>query len=167
MPGSIDFIATYGIGPTYELFEDDPVPDTVPEMREAFPGSINAQGSLTNDGEVAILYQWDQASDLVVDLDYVLWGDKAESVDKTGISIDGPDVNVSDSAFEPDTPQATQDVIATSAHAAGAGWGRVDLTEGTENDASGNGVTGHDETSENLSATFDERTASPGAPTAP
>jgi hypothetical protein len=132
-------------------------------MREAFVGSISGQGSLTNDGEVVILYLWDQSSDLVMDLDYVLWGDKAESVDKTGISIDGPDVDVVDSPFANDTPEASQDVVALTAHAAGSGWSRIDMTEGTEASTNGNGSLGHDETSENLSNTFAERISSPGA----
>ena len=82
--GSDNFFSTYSISPTYELYEDGS-PDGIPDMREALAGSINNQGGLTNGGEVVILYHWDGASDLVTDLDYVVWVDKNEAVDKTGV----------------------------------------------------------------------------------
>lgn len=91
LAGSDGFFAEYGINPDYELFEDGVGPDAIPDMREGLPGSINGQGGLTNGGEVAILFTWDGQSDLVADLDYTMWGDNAEAVDKTGVSIDGPD----------------------------------------------------------------------------
>jgi len=34
LPGSQAFSAAYGINPTYELYEDDPGPDGIPDMRE-------------------------------------------------------------------------------------------------------------------------------------
>ena len=44
-------------------------------------------------GEVVILYTWDGASDLVQDIDYAVWGDKVEGVDKSGVGVDGPDAD--------------------------------------------------------------------------
>ena len=102
MSGSGGFFAEYGMDPDYELFEDG-IPDGVPDMLEALPGSIGGQGGLTNGGEVAILYTWDGLADLVQDLDYTMWGDTAEAVDKTGISIDGPDGDVIPSSYLADT----------------------------------------------------------------
>ena len=159
--GSDGFFAIYGADPTYELFEDDPSPDSIPDMREALPGSINGQGGLTNGGEIVILYTWDGASDLVQDLDYVLWGDKAEAVDKTGVLIDGPDAGTETSAYLNDTAVAAQDVTSTASHLSGNSFTRTDKDEGTEVPTGGNGLTGNDETSENLSTTFAEVATTP------
>jgi len=164
MTGSVDFFSVYGSYPTYELF-DDGTANGEQVMREGIAGSINGQGGLTNGGEVVILFYWDGASDLVTDVDYVVWGDKDEAVDKTGVVIDGPDADADTSAYLPDTAIASQDVIETGAHAFGVSWQREDLTEGTEATSGGNGVNGEDETSENLSATWCRFTPTPGAAT--
>lgn len=156
LAGSTDFNAEYGILPTYELYEDDVAPDAVPDMREALPGSINGQGGLTNAGEVVVLYHWNGESDLVQDVDYALWGDKDEAVDKTGVSIDGPDADSDPSTYLPDTPIAAQDVVAGGAHPFGESFLRSDLSEGAETPTGGNGVTGDDEMSEDLSLTWGE-----------
>ncbi len=172
LAGSIGFTATYGIAPTYELFEDDVAPDAIPDMVEALPGSINGQGGLSNSGEVVVLFTWDGATDLVADLDYAVWGDKAEAVDKTGIAVDGPDADAVASAYLNDTAIASQDVIAPGSHAFGNSWQRVDFSEGTEVKTGGNGalsggIGGHDETSEDLSATWSEAAPSPGSDVPP
>ena len=161
--GSDAFLANFGIDPTYELFEDAVVADGIPDMREALPGSINGQGGLSNSGEVVILYTWDGVSDLVQDIDYGLWGDKAEAVDKTGVSIDGPDPDAIASTYLADTIIPSQDVIFGGSHASGDSFQRVDFTEGAETQSGGNGLTGSDETSEDLSATWSLAAATPGA----
>ncbi len=145
-----NFFGDYGVNPTYELNESD----ATPNMREAVAGSINNQGGLSNAGEFLVLYYWDGASDLVQDIDYVVWGDQNEAVDKSGITI-------GTSTYANDTPIISQDVIDTGAHTFGMAWQRTDLTEGTETLSGGNGVTGHDETSENTSATFAEGNPDP------
>ena len=161
--GSDNFFTEYGGNPTYELYEDGAGPDAIPDMREALPGSINNQGGLTNNGEVVILYYWDGSTDLVIDLDYAVWGDKAEAVDKTGVSIDGPDADADTSAYLNDTVIGSQDVVYTDAHAYGSSWQRADLSEGNETKTGGNGADGHDETSEDLSNTWCENTPTPNA----
>ncbi|MEE8522911.1 MAG: lamin tail domain-containing protein, partial [Thermoanaerobaculia bacterium] len=161
--GSDDFFATYGFDPTYELFEDGVGADGVVDMREALPGSISSQGGLSNSGEVVILYTWDGASDLVQDIDYGLWGDAAEAVDKTGISVDGPDADAIASTYLADTAIAIQDVISGGSHASSDSFQRIDFTEGVESQSGGNGVTGSDETSEDLSITWSVAAATPGA----
>src|SRR6056297_3610583 len=160
--GSEGFFAEYGVQPDYELFEDGIAADPVPDMREALTGSVNGQGGLTNSGEVVVLYFWDGASDLVTDLDYVLWGDKAEAVDKTGVSIDGPDADLLATAYQADTAITAQDVVSAGAHLAGESFARVDFDEGTETTTGGNGVGGADETSENLSVTWAVGAPTPG-----
>jgi len=168
LAGSDDFSTEYGIDPTYELFEDGGGADGIPDMREALPGSINDQGGLSNSGEVVILYTWDGASDLVQDIDYALWGDAAEAVDKTAIGVDGPDAGGDLSFYLADTAIVSQDVISGGSHASGDSFQRVDFSEGAEIQSGGNGVTGSDETSEDVSATWQLLAVSPGAaPPAP
>jgi len=163
LAGSDDFFAEYGFDPTYELYEDGAA-DAVPNMREASPGSINNQGGLTNSGEVVILYTWDGESDLVQDIDYALWGDADEAVDKTGVGIDGPDADGDQSFYAPDTAVAIQDVILPAAHPSGESFQRTDFAEGAETQVGGNGITGSDETSEDLSVTWGTQAPTPGAP---
>ncbi len=169
--GSIAFLATFGVLPTYETAEDDIVPDAIPEMLEATPGSLGTdfQGGLTNFGEVVVLLYWDGESDLVQDLDYVVYGDKVEAIDKTGVAIDGPDVDTDTSTYADDTAIIDQDGAvagATGGHAGGNSWQRQHLSEGSEIRTGGNGVTGNDEMSENVSFTWVDDVATPNAPAA-
>ncbi len=155
------FLTTYsGITPTYELYDTD---SSIPDMREALPGSINSQGGLTNSGEMVILYYWDGLSDLVQDVDYVVWGDKAEGIDKSGVSIDGPDANNTPSTYLNDTPIASQiSVSADQPHQFGETIQRLVILEYDEITIGGNGITGHDETSENLAKSFQVDLPNPG-----
>ncbi|MEM7113296.1 MAG: ExeM/NucH family extracellular endonuclease [Chloroflexota bacterium] len=165
--GSDDFFAEYGVNPTYELYEDGGSADGIPDMREARSGSIDTSSpsGLTNGGEIIILYYWDGNSDLVTDLDYLVWGDKDEAVDKTGVSIDGPDADSDASTYLADTAIASQDPVDTGSHEFGASWQREDNSEGAETKSGGNGADGHDETSEDLSNTWCENTPTPNRPT--
>ncbi len=158
--GSDAYQLAYGIMPDYELYEDG-MADGVPDMLEAFSGSIAGQGALS-DGEVAILYYWDGMTDLVADLDYVVWGDRNEAVDKTGVMIDGPDADMVASGYMNDTAIAEQAVIDSLPHVDGESWQRADLTEGLEIDSGGNGLEGHDETSEPFRLTWGAGTPTPG-----
>ncbi|VAW45545.1 Extracellular ribonuclease precursor [hydrothermal vent metagenome] len=164
LAGSDGFFSTFGEIPTYELFEDAVSADAIADMREATTGSINDQGGLTNSGEVVVLFHWDGLTDLVQDLDYVVWGDKAEAIDKTGVAIDGPDVDLVTSSYLADTAIGSQITVATGAHIDGNSWQRIDLTEGVEVQSGGNGIDGSDETSENTDFTFGDDTATPNAP---
>ncbi len=163
LAGSDAFFVEYGIDPTYELYEDGAGADSIPDMREATAGSINNQGGLTNGGEIVVLYYWDGASDLVTDLDYVVWGDTNEAFDKTGVALDGPDADTDTSAYQNDTPLGSQIIINSDAHEFGNSWQRDDYTEGAEVKIGGNGAEGHDETSEDLNNTWCENTPTPNA----
>jgi predicted extracellular nuclease len=160
--GSEAYNSTYGTDPTYELYEDAAAADAVPDMREGLPGSINNQGGLTNSGEVAILFYWDGESDLVTDLDYVIWGDTNEAVDKTGISIDGPDADDIASTDADDTALENQVLVSASGHANGDSFQRQDIAEGNELSRNGNGVNGDDETSEDVNNTWCISTSTAG-----
>ncbi|MFZ0390375.1 MAG: endonuclease/exonuclease/phosphatase family protein, partial [Calditrichia bacterium] len=157
LAGDSAFHAFYGIEPTYELHEDGAAafPD-VPDMREAAPGSVNGQGGLTNSDEVIVLYYWDGYSDLVRDADYVIYDDAGmvpeEAVDKTGVLIDGPDPDAGQSAYLPDTPVIQQRPAPVSGY--GLSTQRIDFSEGAQPPTGGNGISGADETGENLDQTF-------------
>ncbi len=155
--GSMGFKERYGLDPHIELWEDNDPPDNVPDMRDARPGSINGTENpgLSNSGEVVILFYWDGESPLVVDMDYVVWGDKAEGVDKSGVTIRG-------GTYLNDTAIASQD-ITSPANPVGGAFVRQDDSEGTQTATGSNGVGGRDETSENLSVTFEE-VADPSPP---
>ncbi len=161
--GSTDFNAVYGVDSTYELYEDGASPDAIPDLLEATAGSINNQGGLSS-GEVAVLYSWDGATDLVQDIDYVLWGDKVEAIDKTTVAIDGPDVGTINGTYLDDTAISNQAVISANQHPGGMSWQRnVPLNEGIETQAGGNGINGSDETSEDLNNTFYTASPTPNA----
>ena len=176
--GSIAFNTAFGQDPTYELYEDNGTADSVQDMRHATPNSIATPSNstrpsgLTSSGEVVILYHWD-LTDLVQDIDYVMWGDTDEAVDKSGVSIDGPDGDIDPSSYLNDTAILSQSIVFGLAHASGKSWQRIDMTEGTETQSGGNGITDSDETSENLDTTFTEADVTPNAayvappPTAP
>ena len=154
------FFSTYAQNADYELISSDP---SVADMREALPGSIDPNSTLTNNGEVIILYYWNGQDDLVKDVDYVVWGDKAEAVDKSGISIDGPDADTIPSTYQNDTSISLQQSVSTAEpHAQGESSRRINLIESGEVTSGGNGITGHDETSENLSASFIAGPPNPG-----
>ena len=162
LAGSEAFFLEYGIEADFELWEDGDGSDSVYDMREAFTGSISDQGGLTNSGEFVALIEWDGESDLVTDHDYAIWGDTAEAVDKTGVSIDGPDADTDASTYADDTAIADQDIISATTHASGNSYQRVDMTEGAQVTTGGNGATGGDETSEDLSNTWTEAAVTPG-----
>ena len=162
-----DFMNYYTVQPTYELFDTD---ISIPDMREARPGSINNQGSLAVSDEVIILYYWDGLSDLVRDADYVIYDDNGEipneAVDKTGVSIDGPDPDTLHSNYLPDTPISNQ--VSALSPEYGYSSHRFDFTEGSQIMSGGNGVTSANETSEDLNNTFTTNSLpSPNAPWKP
>ncbi len=155
------YVTTYGTNPTYELYETSAA---IPNMREALSGSIDGGSTLSNSGEVIILYYWNGQTDLVSDIDYYLWGDKAEAVDKTGISIDGPDGDSVTSTYLNDTPIASQAVSSDAApHAFGESSQRINLVEAGETQTGGNGINGHNETSEALASSFSAAVPNPGS----
>ena len=169
--GAAAFVRGFGRKPAYEVVlpagGDDPA---VPNMLPAFTGSVNADPTLSNSGESVVLYYWNGQTDLVTDMDYVLWGSPENPtspgnpssyvVDKTGISVDGPDGDATPTGYLPETPWSGQDSVATT-HSPGEAFRRTDFTEGLQATTGGNGVEGSDETSENLAATWTVGPASP------
>ncbi len=161
--GSGDFQTAYGHLPDYELYEEGLAPDSVPEMVEAFPGSIGrglgSSGTnvpdLASVGESVVLFSWNGLTDLVQDLDYALWGTSSlYRVSKTGVRIDGPDAGSDSTTYLADTEVTLQKAIATTVHAFGNSFQRLSTDEGTEAATGGNGLTGHNEMNEQLNLTW-------------
>ena len=167
--GSNAYSAAYGRLPDFELFEDGATPDAVPELVEVFPGSIHAgtlvggtnTPSLTDNAESLVLYRWDGASDLVQDVDFVRWGVAAT----TSILFDKTGVTVGSSTYAADTPVASQQTVSATTLAFGSAYARNNADEGAESTAGGNGLTGHNETSENFPVTW--HTVAQAPPLAP
>jgi len=141
---------------------------TVPDMDTLYVGS---QARL-EPFDLVILFYWDGQSDLVKDVDYVMWGSfQGKFIDKTGISIDGPDADTLATAFLADTPTSKQSFFIT-VPGNGKSLERVNFFESGEIQSGGNGLTGHDETSEPIAQNFTEQVnpnpgvgpAAPGAP---
>ena len=153
-----NYTSEYGFEPDY-LVRADGSPSQ--NMRPGIGSSVGSDPTLSNAGEVVVLFFWDGQSDLVVDIDYLVWADDFENFDEY---TDKTDVTVGSSPFLPDTPQAEQDFL--SGHSAGKSFQRIDLDEGTEKKQGGNGLVGHDETSEDVSNTFTVSDPTPGLATA-
>ena len=123
----------------------------------ASAGLTGPSGGNFGSGEMVCLLSWDGVVDLVQDVDLVNYGNASATntaVNKSpGQGI--PDVKV-DSAFDNDSTESTfqddsSDLFQLDHRAPlGASIERVDFTEGAEKDAGGNGVAGHDETSEDF-----------------
>lgn len=118
--------------------------------------SSTAGSTLTNAGEPIVLFQWDGASDRVTDVDIMIAGTPSAAnvlVNKSGIAIDGPDADSAATAYLTDAFT----LPSQSAPASGRSTKRVALESDTNeiHAGAGNGVAGHDETSEMLGLTWD------------
>lgn len=146
-----------------QLFEttQDGAADGVPDMinHASAPRAL----SLTNGGEPAILFYWDGQSDLVQDVDIVVWLNAAQVVNKTSRSWDGPDADASATPFHAEAAQITS---LGAAAANTVSLQRTTSVETGETASNGNGITGHDETGElwGAGSTWSVAADSPGLP---
>ena len=111
-----------------------------------------------------ILFYWDGQSDLVKDVDYIPWGLSAFNsvwMDKSGVQIDGPDADSQTSAYADDLPKAQQKAI--SSIPSGESLQRNGVDEIDEVTTGGNGITGHDEATENWQLSFKTAAPTPGS----
>ncbi|MBT3252674.1 MAG: hypothetical protein HN995_02045 [Candidatus Marinimicrobia bacterium] len=140
MARNSDFETTYGSSPDLSLKDD---------MLDAETGTSTIGGSpnvkLDNTSESLILFHWDGVSSTVEDVEYLVWGTdsttaSAHTLDKSLIA-----------GYAADTPVENQSFMTT--HLDGSKLIR-NGEEGTETISGGNGITGHDETSENLADTW-------------
>lgn len=139
------FNATYGSQPTYSLKDH-----TIATVYSS--GTV----SLTDAGEIIVLFQWDGMSDLVYDVDMMLAG--ASSVGANGlVSKSGLGQGASNYA-------ADENTIAPQASSPGSGKSTKRIASETGNetqDGTGNGITGDDETSEDTSTSWDSTFTAP------
>lgn len=149
----------YGEAPDFDILNTGTgTPMTIPPN-----GYVGSAPGLTNGDEVVVLFYWNGSTDVVYDVDYALWGDDTtRRVVKDGISLDGPDAGSTPTPYLNDTPAASQSSISLGAHAIGESYQRTSMTETGEVASGGNGLAGHDETSEDLAATWVEATPTPG-----
>ncbi len=152
-----NFTTTYGMAPTFALSGG-----TMTTL------STNGVASLTNTGELVVLFRWDGTSDLVNDVDILLAGVPTVAnslVDKSGVTLDGPDTNVTSTAYKTDA--RTLAAQATTP-ASGKSTQRIALETGYETQTgAGNGLYGDDETSENSAMTWDTTYSVPTPGTIP
>jgi uncharacterized repeat protein (TIGR01451 family) len=152
------FEATFGFKADFELHGTDA---GTPDMIETYAGSIGASAGLTNSGENAVIFYWDGASDLVLDVDMTNLGTPSSTNDignKTGLSVDGPDADVITTTYAIDgytMPQQATDP--------GFGFStkRILPEAGFEVSGGGNGLTGDDETTEQIGTTWDSTYTAP------
>jgi hypothetical protein len=158
------FLGAYGSAPDYDLIGSG----TGTSMEIPANGFVGSNAGLTNGAETVTLFYWDGISDLVLDSDYAQWGtDQTRRVFKNGISLDGPDAGSTPSGYLDETPPDQQDSISPDAHPDGESYQRIDFNEGSEILSGGNGIDGHDETSENLSVTWTTANVGPGSAQTP
>lgn len=143
------FHDTWGFYPDFDM-------DVGDVNAPAMSGEAGASPGLSNGNEMLVLFIWNSPSDLVGDSDYVVYGTTDDAMDKSGVMV-------GDSTYADETAVGDQDPA--TAPPSASSLARCDIHEGLETLFGGNGMTGHDETSENLSATF--QVVSPPTPGAP
>jgi hypothetical protein len=113
----------------YELIPGCPF---APDMVRVGATAPLADAVLDDAHGFVALFRWDGASDLVCDEDYVCWGAGGAlgRVDRTGVSVDGPDLDAIPTVYRDDTPAAEQHACA--APPAGSGLHRTDAPEAGE-----------------------------------
>ncbi len=132
-----------------QIFEVSVDADTVPDLVNVNLTAFDL--SLTNGGEGVILYYWDGSSDLVSDVDHVCWVDTAELINKTGIVV-GTSAYLADAGGAVAAPDAPQ----------GSSLQRIHGIETAEVGTGGNGITGHDESTEDWDSSFVIDAPTPG-----
>jgi len=144
------FNTAYGANPTYSIADATLTITT----SSGTPG-------LTDSGEIVVLFAWDGTSALVKDVDIMLAGAPTPNnglVSKSGMT-QGSGTYATDAETIANQP---------SAPAAGTSTKRIAVETGHETQAgTGNGITGHDETSENTAVTWDTTFTAPTPGTIP
>jgi len=121
-------------------------------VADMIPWGSNPDGTLSmaNNGECVGLVTWDGASDLVADVDWVCWLTTTYIPNKDvdyPFGFDGPDADYDPSFYAEDRANGVPAPDAPE----GSSIHRTSLIEKGEVTSGGNGVTGHDETSEDWS----------------
>lgn len=141
--------------------------EPVAEPMEIFADNLATPIRIGDASEVIVLFHWDGAADLVTDVDIVHIGNEAVDPgaedglpNKTDQSIDGPDPDDRAGSYLPDSASMLPMTIRNS-----GSYQRMALEGDSETDSGGNGVGGHDETSEDTQRTWiqdNETLSNPG-----
>lgn len=154
-----DYVDEYGELPTFTIRQG--VSGATPMIPIVIPAT-GGTSLITDSGEMLALFQWDGLSDLVRDVDIVVGGlnpDINNRLAPKGV-VDGPDPDLIPSAYLPDAL-----TIGDMARDAGGSqtYKRIAHEDGHELASDGNGILGHDETSEQIRMTWDSG-SSPATP---
>ena len=152
------FREKFGKAADFEIAGTDP--DT-PDLNARYVGS---NPTLEFTRGMVVLFTWDGNSDLVQDVDYIPWGLLPFSsywMDKGGVSVDGPDADATPSTYKDDLAVSQQK--APTAPTGGLSLQRLGITEINETATDGNGLTGHNEATEDWQQSFVATTPSPGS----
>ena len=163
MPGQVVVIAfryaafqsVFEQVPDYAL-RDAPIEQAMVDPTGSF---IGTSVSLTNSGESVTLLFWDGITDLVTDVDMVMVGTLGMDTsnlpaDKTGQRVDGPDPGDEGTFYQPDAYSLG---LMLGGAPNGLSHKRLLLEDHFErHNGDGNGIGGDDETSEDLSRTWDD-----------
>lgn len=134
------FYAQYGYQPDLSLFED--MEDAVEGLTTiSYGNNFFEWDILGNDAEVLILFYWDGVSSLVQDVDYFLWGNTTHAVDKTGVLSYQNDIAVENQ--HPIRAYSNSNIVDSM-------YVRVSTDEVEEIQIHGNGITEHNEMSEDF-----------------
>ena len=148
--GIADFVVAGATGP--KAMRDLANPQYIP-IASSF-----GSGGLTNGGEGIVLFFWDGQSDLVQDVDMVATTTGTTSnlftAKSSQVAVDGPDPGATPTGYKTDA--LTMKNIPTAPGTDGQSQKRIALEEGAEvHNGNGNGIIGHDETTEDLTVTWD------------
>lgn len=133
-----DFLAAHLVAPDYDI--------------ATMGGQASSASGLTNGDEMIVLFEWDGAAATVTDVDYVVYGNTTDAMDKSLVN-----------GYVAETPVASQ-VAADAPDTDGRSTERCDTAEYSETKSGGNGTSSHDETSEDGQLAWTESTLpTPGA----
>ncbi len=156
----VEFRDEYGTDPDFRIGGEP----SGQLMREAHGNSIDPLLTLTDSGEGIALFYWDQSSDLVTDVDLIDVGPNTSAgnrlADKSGVQVDGPDSGTETSEYLVDLGTMTSLGVELDS---GQSFHRIRVeTDHEGQDGAGNGQHGHDETTEDIRATWGVKAATPG-----
>ncbi len=143
------FEARFTVTPTYTV--RTPTAGAT-AMTSVLPAAA-AVGMISDEGEMLVLFEWDGVQDLVHDLDIVVHGMPTSAGNSLAAkqAVDGPDADTTTSAYATDSNLQMQ-MGSRTLDGGSDSYQRVMIDE-HETITGGNGITGHDETSEPLDTT--------------
>ncbi|MEO8698836.1 MAG: lamin tail domain-containing protein [Kofleriaceae bacterium] len=147
-----EFFIEFASRATYSMAFPDGVATPMIQM-----AAINLSTQLTNAGEFAVVFYWDGTSDLVKDVDLVVYGAAPQNgpgnTPALKGSVDGPDADLVKSAYATDrliNGDFPADALDDTSYKRTKLEGTSEVHDGT-----GNGIDGDDETSETMTMNWE------------